>query len=141
MRNSLRVLLPGVVALAAAGGPAAGEPSATALAVVEPTFREPEVRVAMSMPPQFEVVFQREMPTPGWSFTVDAVEVDEEASRILARITEVAPEGISLQVITETACRVPLGKLEPGLYSFELWVRRGDEGPHVLTQSLVLRAR
>jgi hypothetical protein len=87
------------------------------------------------------IVFVREMPTPGWSFSVDAVEVDEESSRITAKISDIPPSGPTAQMISAAECRLGLGKLARGVYSLELWLRRGTEGPHVLTQALVVRAR
>ena len=78
-----------------------------------------------------------------WTYALDrewAKVVDAKEGRIRVRITEIAPEGIRTQVITPTPCRVPLGRLEPGVFALELWLRRGD-GPHVLAQVLVVRAR
>jgi len=127
----------GTLALTWAGGPG----PATSLSIIEPAFRDPQVVVATSMPPQFEIVFVRDMSTPGWSFSVDTVDVDEETGRITAKISDIPPDGNTAQVITATKCRLPLGKLAGGVYSLELWSRRGNEGPHVLTQALALRAR
>ncbi len=130
---------------AGAGGGETGSP-ATALAVVEPTFDEPQVAIATSNPPQFEIAFAREMPSTGWSCKVDGLEVSAEtaasAGRIVARITEVGPAGLSPQVITSTLCRLPLGRLERGVYVLELWVRRGSgDERYGLAQALALRAR
>jgi len=127
-----------ILALAAAAdeNPA---PPASALALAETRFENPRVLVAMSNPPQFDVVFTREMPTPGFSFVVDAVDV--EPGRIVARLTEVPPTGQTAQVITKADCRVPLGRLARGTYLLELWVRRGPSAPHALEHALVLRAR
>jgi hypothetical protein len=131
-----------IALLGASGLTCAGQPGpATALSIREPAFSAPQVRVAASMPPQFEIELVREMPTPGWSFSVDSVDVDEQAGRITARITEVAPTTPTAQVIASKKCRVPLGKLAPGVYALELWLRRGTAHPHVLTQVLVVRAR
>ena len=140
MRWILVIALMAAPLLGWAGGSGAGSPSATKLTFREPAFHDPQVQVATSMPPQFEVVLTRDMPTPGWTLDVDEVAVDAKAGRILVRITEVAPGGIRTQVITPTPCHVPLGRLEPGVFSLELWLRRGD-GPHVLAQVLVVRAR
>jgi len=137
MRWFVGALILGSVVTAWAGGPG----PATALSIAEPAFRNPQVVVATSMPPQFEVVFVREMPTPGWSFAIDGVEIDEKSGRITAKISDIPPGGPTAQVITDTKCRLPLGKLSAGVYLLELWLRRGNEGPHVLTQALVIRAR
>jgi len=137
MRWFVGALILGTVVTARAGGPGA----ATALSIAEPAFRDPQVVVAMSMPPQFEVVFVREMPTPGWSFAVDGVEIDAKSGRITAKISDIPPGGPTAQVITKTKFRLPLGKLSAGVYSLELWLRRGSEGQHALAQALVVRAR
>jgi hypothetical protein len=141
MRRILWSLSLCTLALAVAGEPGPTETSATSLTIAEPAFRDPQVLVAMSMPPQFDLVLDRDMPTPGWSFTVDEVAVDLEHGRIVARISEVAPQGASAQVITETTCRVPLGKLPGGTYWLELWLRRGTALPHTPAQALVIHAR
>ena len=129
------------IVLAAAAVWAGGTGPATRLTVAEPEFRDPEIVVAKSTPPRLEIVFVRDMPTPGWKFSVDAVEVDEASSRITARISDIPPDGAVAQMITPTKCRVPLGKLSPGAYALELWVRRGETGPHALKQALVVHAR
>jgi hypothetical protein len=129
-----------VASCAAAQGNPPG-PRATSLVPEPPAFSDPQVLVATSMPPQFEVVLTREMPTPGFTFAVDSLEVDEQAGRIVARISEVRPQGITTQVITSTPCRLPLGTLAPGRYALEIRLRRGTTGPHVLSQALVLVAR
>lgn len=140
MRWMLAIALMATPVFGWAGGVGAGSTSATKLTFREPAFHDPQVQVATSMPPQFDLLLTRDMPTPGWALDVDDVAVDTKAGRILVRITEVAPEGIRTQVITPTPCRVPLGRLEPGVFALELWLRRGD-GPHVLAQVLVVRAR
>ena len=137
MRWFIGLVLMGNCAVTVAGGPG----PATALSIPEPAFRDPQVVVATSMPPQFEIVLVRDMPTPGWSFSVDAVDVDEKSWRITAKITEVGPTGANVQVITPTKCRVPLGKLATGVYSLELWLRQGNAGPYRLAHALVVRAR
>jgi hypothetical protein len=109
--------------------------------LVEPAFSDPRILVAKSMPPQFDLLLEREMPTPGWSFVVDAIELDEEGRRIVARITEVGPTGNVAQVITKTACRLGLGRLRPGSYVLELRTRRAPTDEHRLSQALVLAAR
>ncbi len=123
----------------AGGGPTG--PRATSLTLVEATFEDPQVIVATSMPPQFEISFTRSMPTTGWDHALDSVTVDQQPRRIVAKLTEIRPSGISAQVITPTKCRVPLGRLAPGRYLLELWVRRGADQPHTLAQALVVIAR
>ncbi len=133
------VLLVPFVTVQAGGGPI--EPRATALALVEATFGSPQVIVATSMPPQFEISFTRNMPTTGWDHAVDSVIVDQETRRIVAKVTEIRPSGMSAQVITPTKCSVPLGRMVPGRYLLELWVRRGADQPHTLSQAQVVSAR
>jgi hypothetical protein len=137
MRWSIGFVLMSAYAVTVAGGPG----PATVLSIPEPAFRDPQVVVATSMPPQFEIVFVRDMPTPGWRFSVDTVDVDEESWRITAKITEVGPTGVNVQMIAPTKCRVPLGKLATGVYSLELWLRQGNTGPYRLAHALVVRAR
>jgi len=141
MRKLIWTVSLGVVALAWAGAPGPGAPHATSLSIVEPSFFDPQVLATSSMPPRFEIVLAREMPTTGWDLSVDSVDIDEDSGRIVARITEIAPTGMSAQVITSTSCRVPLGTPARGVYSLELWVRRGVGRPHVLAQAMVVRAR
>ena len=133
------ILLVPSVTVQAGGGPI--EPRATTLTLVEATFESPQVIVATSMPPQFEISFTRNMPTPGWEHAVDSVTVDPKTRRIMAQVTEIRPSGTAAQVITPTKCRVPLGRMVPGRYLLELWVRRGADQPHTLAQALVVSAR
>lgn len=121
----------------AGGGPV--EPRATSIRVIESTFGQPEIVVGTSAPPQFEIHFRRNMPTPGWDHVVDNVSVS--SGRIVVKITEVRPTGNAAQMITPTACRLPLGRLAPGRYLLELWVRSAPDQSHVLSQALVLAAR
>ena len=141
MRNILWSMSLCTLALAAAGEPGLSETPATPLTTAEPPFRDPQVMVATSMPPQFDLVLDRDMPTPGWSFVADEISIDLEHGRIVAKISEVAPQGIGAQVITKTECRVPLGNLPRGRYWLELWLRRGAGLPHVPVQALVIHAR
>ncbi len=99
-----------------AGGAGPPQTTATSLTVVDPAFQRAEVLVAMSMPPQFDVMLERNMPSTGWSLLVDAIEVDTGSGRIVARISEIAPTGAAAQMITATSCRLGLGKLSPGSY-------------------------
>jgi hypothetical protein len=127
--------------LPACSASSAGGPAATSLRLARELFPDPQVIVATSMPPQFEVVFDREMPTPGWQFVIDSVEVDRSTRRIVASVSDIPPEGPTAQVITRTPCRVPLGHLETGHYLLEVHLRRGRTGAHTLAQAFVLVAR
>ena len=123
---------------------AAAEPaeaSAKSLAVVRPTFTEPEVVLLKTLPPGFELVLVRNMPSPGWQFEIDALEVNTDSGRIVARVTEVRPEGMVAQVISPTRLKLPLGKLAAGYYVLELWTRRGTDREHVPAHAMILHAR
>lgn len=115
------------------------ETTAKGLLVKEAPFGDPEIVVLKSMPPQFEVVFEREMPTPGWKFDIDEISTDPQTSRIVVRVTEVRPGGIAAQVMTPTKLKVALGTLPRGQYFLELQVRRGS-GRHVPVQGFLLNA-
>jgi hypothetical protein len=141
MRMPIVALLCGSLAVAVAGAPGPTGAPAYSLSVVEPLYRAGEIVVATSAPPQFDLMLERDMPTTGWALTVDAVEVDDESRRIVARISEIAPAGAAAQVITATPCRLPLGKLTRGLYVVEIWQRRGATDPYGLVQTMTLRAR
>jgi hypothetical protein len=119
----------------------AEEAKASSLAIADPAFHDPEIRVLESAPTQFEIVLEREMPTPGWTFTVDAVETDEKTGRIVARVTENRPKGIVAQVITPGRLELRVGSLAKGRYVFEIWLRRGAATNHRPAHTLILSAR
>jgi hypothetical protein len=129
-----------MAAACGASGSAEAERPAMSLTVVASSFQNPRILLDKSLPPGFQILFDREMPTPGWRFTVDSVHVDTEIRRIVARLSEIPPSGVTAPGITQTPCRVPLGRLQTGRYILELWSRRGEEGPHGLEQVLVLAA-
>jgi hypothetical protein len=139
-RRKAWLALLGFPAALGAAGPGGDAPART-LAVTEPAFRDVAIVVATSMPPQFELVLVRDMPTTGWTCVADAVEVDAATGRIVARLTERGPAGAAAQVVTATPCRVPLGKLARGRWLVELWLRRGADGRHTRVQALVVDAR
>jgi len=89
----------------------------------------------------FTLVLDKEMPTPGWTFVVDSVEADAAASRLTAKLTEVAPDGIVAQVLTASRIEIPLGSIEPGAYFVEIWTRRDAGGKHKPGLALVVVAR
>jgi hypothetical protein len=89
----------------------------------------------------FTLVLKREMPTPGWTFRIDSVEVDAESQRLTAKLTEVGPEGIVAQVLTPSTIEVPLGKIDPGTYFVELWFRRDPNKRHQPGHAVVVIAR
>ena len=128
-------------ACAAAGAGSEPGPRATLLKLGNRPFRDPQVMIAMSMPPQFDLMLTRDMPTPGWNLTLDSIEVDEETGRIVAKVSEIRPTGITTQVITATPCLLQLGTLGSRRYVLEIWLRRGTSGTHSLAQALVVIAR
>ena len=99
---------------------------ASGLDWARPGFEDARIRVLESDPPQFEVVLTREMPTPGFRFEIDALDVDAGHGRITARVTEVPPDGIVAQVITPAKLRLSLGSIPIGRYVLEIWIRRGS---------------
>lgn len=145
----LNVLLVAALALGCAGvvapgGEAGGAvpetPKARGLVVREARYTDPEVAVLKSLPPQFEMTLLGEMPTPGFTLEVDAVEVDDSPQRIRAMVTEHGPTGVTSQVLTKTPLRLSLGTLTPGNYILELWLRRDPTKPHTLHQVILLTA-
>jgi hypothetical protein len=146
LRGSIQVLaLAGLVlapACATATMKASSSPPprgrATRLVIPEPAFRDVQVVAEKSLPPKF--VFEWDMPTPGYRAEVDSLDVDAEAGRIVARVTEVRPAGPVAQVITPATFRLPLGVLDPGSYVVEIWLRRGTDEPYRPQQALVVVA-
>ena len=122
-----------------AGGEATDR-GAMRLTVPDGPFRDAQVVMAKSMPPQFQVNLTRDMPTPGWKFEVDSVEIDGKSGRIVARVTEHAPGGVVSQVIKPTRLSLNLGVLSRGDYLLELWVRRGAGSDYRRLQAIVLVA-
>ena len=134
-------VLPGLlVAVCAVGAAEDATGRAMRLDVGRGPFQNPAVVMQKSYPPKFVIVLTREMPTPGYRFDVDSLELDEERGRVVARVTEVRPEGMVAQVITKAELRLPIGSPKTGRYVLELWTRRGTEGRHQLTQAMVLVA-
>lgn len=131
--------VPVLLSLACVAAGQSVETTADGLIVKAAPFGEPEVVVLKSKPPQFEVMLEREMPTPGWTFDVDGIQVDDDAGRIVVRVTEVRPTNIVAQVITPTKLKISLGSLPRGQYFLELQVRRG-EGSYVPVQGFLLNA-
>lgn len=131
-----------VLSIAASAAPPEPEPSrrASRAWVVEEEVDKVEIVAAGTEPPTFTLVLVRQMPTPGFTWKVDALDVDVRGRRITARLTESAPQGIVAQVITPTRFELPLGSLETGSYFVELWTRRGPSGEHRPSHALVLEA-
>ncbi len=130
--------LAGALAGAAEGDPAA--PAAARLGLAEPALEWESVAVLESYPPQFVAVLRAEMPTPGWTITVDSVETDPPAGRIVAKVTGRPPSGLVAQVVTPARVRVHLGTLPVGRYCFEVWMRREASAPYRRAGSFVIEA-
>jgi hypothetical protein len=116
-----------------------GATPATRLATPEPRFGAPRIEVLESAPPQFEIVLTREMPTPGYRFEIDSLQVDADTGRIVAKVSEIAPEGMVAQVITPAELRLNVGSLPVGDWVLVIWTRRGN-AEHRLAAALALRA-
>jgi hypothetical protein len=107
-------------------------------ALKEPAYDDISLSMAKTLPPQFDLMLERRMPSPGWKLEVNSVKIDETERRIVVRATEHRPGGMVATVITPTKMRVSLGKLTPGSYFVEIWVRRSDKGTYRPTAALVL---
>ena len=130
-----------LVAPLVAGQPPDAPVKAQQLQILEDGFGEPQIVMLKSMPPQFNLTLKREMPTPGWEFAVDSLDIDPVAGRIVARLTEKPPGGIVAQVVTPAWLRLELGTLVPGRYVVELRVRRRAGEKYRPEQALILDAR
>jgi len=117
-----------------------GDGSATRLKVAEQEVAVDEIRVLESLPPQFEVVLQKRMPSAGWSLTATDVHVDPETRTVRVTITEDPPKGMAAQVISAVRVGANLGSLEPGRWLLEIWTRRGAEGRPRRAHAVVLQA-
>lgn len=133
-------LLVGIAGCAAAAAPGGSDTQATGLALDHRPFYDPQIEVVESDPAQFVVVLYRDMPTPGYRFEIDSLDVDENSGRIVAKITEVPPQGTVPHVITKNVLRLRLGSLRTGRYLLEIWTRRGADGSHYLASAVVLVA-
>jgi hypothetical protein len=138
-RRALAVLPVAMLVACAAGYTKDPSRPAAALDWARPTLEGAEIHVLESDPPRFELVLTREMPTPGYRFEIDSLEVDAEAGRIVAKVTDVPPDGMVAQVITPTRLRLSLGTLPVGRYVLEIRTCRGT-GDHRLLGARVLVA-
>ena len=85
----MRVMLGACVVGLLLLGPAcrAEAQKANALRLGRSVFHEPQIAATKSLPPQFEIVWTYEAPTPGYEFSIDSVDVDASTGRIRVRIT------------------------------------------------------
>ena len=139
--HKLSLALLGVILVLSAATSAAAKPATAVALLDEPDFRKPRIVVEESDPPGFQLVLEREMPTPGWTFERDEIRIDRDEGRIVVRLTEIGPAGIVAQVITTTELRVVLGPLDAGHYVVELRTRRDPSGEHRPAAAFVLIAR
>ena len=122
----------------AGGEPVA--PSAANVTVVRSEAADPFKLVKLEgAPPTFVVEFTQQMPTPGWTFKVDSVETDGD--RIVAKMTEIRPQGMVVQMIAPGTAKIPLGSLTRGRYVLEIRSRRNAQREHRPTFAAVLLAR
>ena len=73
------------------------------------------------------VVFRGVFPTGGYGIRIDSVQ--RAGNKFIVRATFTDPEkgAIVTQAFTQPTAVVPLGRLPPGEYTAELYVRRGGE--------------
>ena len=90
-------------------------------------------------PFEFSLKFTRQMPTPGWTFVVDSLRIEQQ--RIAIELTDQRPSGMVAQVISKGTATIPLGKLETGRYVVEIRTRRGTAGAYRLSFAAVIVAR
>lgn len=111
-----------------ASGAGAGDFAAHAR-VATPDYEVDAIDVLESLPPRFELVLARDMPTPGWAIAVEDVAIDRDRNRIEVLLTEQPPTGMVAQVITPIVARVDIpAPIPPGRYVVTVRSRRGAEG-------------
>jgi hypothetical protein len=116
---------------------AADSPTAVRLTIPEPAFY---AATAETDGEGFRISLKRDMSTPGFKLEVNGVQIDDEASRIVVRVTEHPPAGMAAQVMTPTSLAIPLGRLTRGSYIMEIQLRRGNGGEYRPAHAMVLGA-
>jgi len=96
------------------------------------TFKE-----VTECPPRFLMVLTRDMPTPGWELKGTARQLDGQVLRI--EITATPPRGMTPQVITPGAARVPIGLLRKGAWLVDVSYRVAN-GPLRRVQAFAVNA-
>jgi len=115
-------------------------PAANSVTVVRSEAADPFKLVKLDgSPPTFTAEFTQQMPTPGWTFKIDSVDTDGD--RIVARITEIRPRGMVVQMIAPGTAKIPLGSLRRGHYVLEIRSRRDARREHRPSFATVLLAR
>lgn len=113
---------------------------ASRLQLLQVSLSKLELIALPNTPTQFVLRGEREMPTPGWTFHIDAVQVDA-AGRITVRVTDIPPAAdAAISVIAPAVLSVQLGTLRVGRYVVELLTRRSPAEPYRLLQALVIEA-
>jgi len=91
-------------------------------------------------PPQWRLLGEVTMPTPGWKLTLDEVERPDAMRRVLL-VTGEAPEGSVIQVLTPAKVAWDLGGLRKGATVVEIRYRAGKTKPYETVDALVVRGR
>lgn len=113
---------------------------ASRLGLLPASLNKLELISLPSTPTQFVLRAEREMPTPGWTFHIDAVQV-ESTGRISVRVTDIPPAADAvISVIAPAVLSVQLGTLRVGRYVVELLSRRSPAEPYRLLQAVVIEA-
>ncbi len=73
------------------------------------------------------VVFRGVFPTGGYGIRIDSVQRAGNKFVVRATFTDPSKGAIVTQAFTQPTAVVPLGRLPPGEYTAELYVRRGGE--------------
>jgi len=134
----LAVLVLAACPVAVGGGPE--KPAAKSLTVVRSEAAEPFKLVQLEgTPPEFAAEWTQQMPTPGWTYEIDAVDIAED--RIVVKLTEVRPEGLVVQMIAPGTAKIPLGSLQQGRYVLEIRSRRNSQKEHRPAFATVIVAR
>jgi hypothetical protein len=113
---------------------------ASRLQLLESALSKLELISLPTAPTQFVLRGEREMPTPGWTFHIDAVQV-ESTGRISVRVTDIPPAADAvIGVLVPAVLSVQLGTLRVGRYVVELLTRRSPAEPYRLLQAVALEA-
>jgi len=116
-----------------------GVPAASGVTVVRSEAADPFKLVKRDgAPPTFTAEFTQQMPTPGWTFRIDSIETEGE--RIVAKVTEIRPQGMVVQMIAPGTMTISLGSLKRGRYVLEIRTRRDPTVKHQPTFAAVLLA-
>ena len=114
-------------------------PAASSVSVVRSEAADPfKVVKRDGSPPTFTAEFTQQMPTPGWTFEVESIET--EGDRIVAKVTEIRPQGMVVQMIAPGTMTISLGSLKRGRYVLEIRSRRDRMVDHQPTFAAVLLA-